>query len=70
MTGDCLAAGRCGPFGGDIRGCWLPFLSFPSFTALFTLIAGIMVHPRPVLSQRARETLEKLVSEGGYDVKN
>ena len=51
MTGDCLAAGRCGPFGGDIRGCWLPFLSFPSFTALFTLIAGIMVHPRPVLSQ-------------------
>ena len=36
--------------GEDIRGCWLPFLPFPFLTALFTLIAGIMVHPRPVLS--------------------
>ena len=45
-----LRAGA-GCLGEDIRGCWLPFLPFPFLTALFTLIAGIMVHPRPVLSQ-------------------
>ena len=49
------AAGRAGRLEEGYRGCWLlfPFLSFPSFTALFLLIAGIMVHPRPVLSQCA-----------------
>ena len=41
--------------GRVIRGCWSSFLPFPSFTALFTLIAGIMVHPRPVLSQVMRD---------------
>ena len=44
-----LRAGA-GRLGEDIRGCWLSSLPFPFLTALFTLIAGIMVHPRPVLS--------------------
>ena len=44
-----LRAGA-GHLGEDIRGCWLSSLPFPFLTALFLLIAGIMVHPRPVLS--------------------